>query len=91
MLMFFQGETQRCVDDICDIQSDDNNPNDCAKTPHSVTHSVDMVRYYSISRVFTAEAQEESAEYYDDDDEREQDYEEFMCGTDVTDEYIGFY
>lgn len=89
MLMFFQGETQKCVDDICDIQADENNPNDCSKTPHSVTHSVDMVRYFRISRVFTAEAPEETLPDYDDDDS-EQDYDDYMCGSDVTDAYMGF-
>ena len=89
MLMFFQGETQKCVDDICDIQADENNPNDCSKTAHSVTHSVDMVRYFRISRVFTAEAPEETLPDYDDDDS-EQDYDDYMCGSDVTDAYMGF-
>ena len=90
MLMFFRGETQRCVDDICDIQADEANPNDCAKQPHSVTHSVDMVRYYSISRVFTAEPVEPPQQDYEEDD-REMDYEEYMCGSDVSEEYFGFF
>ena len=89
-LMFFREECMPCIDDICDIQADETNLNDCAKQPHDVTHSVDMVRYYSINRVIEAEAEkEEVAEYMEDD--QEMDYEDFMCGTDVTDGYMNFF
>lgn len=74
------------IDDIKDIQADDKNPNDCSKDPHDVTHRVDAVRYYCISRVVSAEAQALAEQY--DDDVSEEDYEEFMTGGEVTDSYI---
>lgn len=80
MLMFFREETLACIDDICDIQSDPDKPDDCAKQPHDVTHSVDMVRYYVINRVLEAENEKQEVANFDDDDETEQGYEDYMCG-----------
>lgn len=81
MLMFFKGVTERCTDDICDIQADENNVEDCAKIPHAVTHSVDAVRYFCISRVLSAEAQKEHTEAAVwDEEESVEDYDEYMCG-----------
>lgn len=87
-LMFFD-DLRRVISDIRDIQADDKNPNDCAKQPHDVTHSVDMVRYFCVSRVTPAE-QEEKVEIYYDEPEPQEDYETFMCGAEITDEYMGF-
>lgn len=86
-LMFFDS-VQKVVDDIISIQADDKNPNDCAKMPHDVTHTVDMCRYYCINRVLTPEPVKE--ELPDDDEEHEEDYETFMCGDEITDEYMNF-
>jgi len=33
------------------IQSDEINPNDCAREPHDITHTVDALRYFCISRI----------------------------------------
>lgn len=56
----------RIIEDIKDIQADDNNPNDCAKEPHDVTHSVDALRYYCISRITVTAAQETEDDEYED-------------------------
>ena len=53
-LMFFD-VCKEVIGDIQDIQADEKNPNDCAKDPHEVTHTVDGVRYYCISRVLPAQ------------------------------------
>lgn len=92
MLMFFKGVTQRCTDDICDIQADENNPEDCAKIPHAVTHSVDAVRYYCISRVMSAEAPAADVKRPAFDEEMpEEDYDDFMCGGEAINEYVDYY
>ena len=86
-LMFFD-TLERVISDIKDIQADEKNPNDCAKEPHEVTHSVDMVRYYCISRASSAEAPEKGRPIPEDDDE--QSYEQFMCGSEASEEYLEF-
>ncbi len=75
------------INDLKDIQADEDNPNDCAKMPHDVTHSVDMLRYYCISRVMSAEAEVEID--YDDEDEGD-DYATFMTGGAPSTGYLGY-
>lgn len=88
-LMFFKS-CDRIISDISDIQADDKNPNDCAKQPHSVTHSVDSARYYCVSRVLAAEAERIKAEIVDEDDSGKESYDEFMCGGDASDDYMAY-
>lgn len=87
-LLFFNTCNQT-TDDIKDIQADDKNPNDCAKEPHEVTHRVDAVRYYCISRTMAAEAERVEAEYEDAEDE-EEDYDDYMTGGPVTASYMAY-
>ena len=88
-LMFFR-TCKQTIDDLKDIQADDNNPNDCAKDPHDVTHRVDCVRYYCISRTVPAEqASANTVELYDDEDAGE-DYDEFMTGGAATASYMNY-
>ena len=87
-LMFFD-TCEKVIDDIKDIQADDKNLNDCAKIPHDVTHSVDAVRYFVISRVAAAEKEQAAKPVAPDDDEEfEQDYELWMCGGEITEAYM---
>lgn len=89
-LMFFD-VCKEAISDIQDIQADEKNPNDCAKDPHDVTHTVDGVRYYCVSRVLPAEAKEaESVQrvIYDDDDDAQESYDDFMCGGEITAGYL---
>jgi len=85
-LMFFD-TCEKVIEDIKDIQADEKNLNDCAKMPHDVTHSVDMCRYFCISRVAAAETEVPAAPVYEDE-EPEQDYESWMCGGEITDVYM---
>lgn len=87
-LLFFNTCNQT-IDDIKDIQADDKNPNDCAKEPHEVTHRVDAVRYYCISRTMSAEAERIEAELADEEDE-EEDYDDYMTGGAVTASYMAY-
>lgn len=57
---------KRLISDLTAIQADADNPGDAAKSPHEVTHTVDALRYYCVSRVAPAERpgaeREEAAE-----------------------------
>ncbi len=46
---------KRLIGDLAAIQADDTDPNDCAKEPHEVTHTVDALRYFCVSRFAPAE------------------------------------
>lgn len=48
-LLFFDS-CRGTWEDMRTIQTDERNPNDCAREPHELTHSCDMLRYFCISR-----------------------------------------
>ena len=70
----------KLISDIKSIQADDKNPNDCAKEPHDITHTVDAARYFLVTRTLKAEVQL-PLEDEEDEGQRVESYEEFMCGT----------
>ncbi len=76
----------RLLHDLRDIQADPDNPDDCAKQPHDVTHSVDALRYFCVSRRFAA------AETDTDEpgEEGETSFETFMTGGEPPEEYLEF-
>jgi phage terminase large subunit len=76
----------RPISDIRDIQADDKNPNDCAKQPHDISHSVDAIRYYCVSRTLAAEVKKAETET---ETEKAQDYESYMCGGEPSLAYMG--
>jgi len=87
-LMFFD-TCPNVIQDIMDIQADEDKPNDCAKDPHDVTHSVDSCRYFCIMRTiptepekFVPKEEEEEIEY--------QDATEFCLGGEVTASYLAY-
>ena len=88
-LMIFNN-LDRLISDVRDIQADDKNPNDCAKEPHDVTHSVDMLRYYCVSRQLAAEEQKAKIEAQDEFEQSKQDYTEWMCGDAPTEDYMNY-
>lgn len=61
-------------EDVSTIQADEDNPSDCAKEPHEVTHAVDALRYYCVSRRMQAEP----VAVVDDEECEGCSYEEFM-------------
>lgn len=69
-----------CTEFIGDMQamlSDENNPNDCAKEPHEITHILDASRYYAISRTLPSEKSEPLSAMEEDGKEL---YDDFMTG-----------
>ncbi len=79
-LLFFD-TCKRIVDDLRAIQSDTINPNDCATEPHDVTHSVDALRYFCVSRTLSSPRSGDNVNTetnpWDDDSIS---YEAFMTG-----------
>ena len=86
-LMIFDG-CRSLIACLKAIQSDERNPNDCAKQPHDVTHSVDALRYFCISRVLPGLIPEETAER--DEFSLMEDYDESMTGGEADMSYIGY-
>ena len=87
-LMFFEG-CKGAIGDLQDIQADEKNPNDCAKDPHEITHTVDGVRYWCVSRSLPAEPlREDTADLFEEEDGPE-DYEAYMTGGEPTAGYLG--
>jgi phage terminase large subunit len=78
------------IQDLQDIQADERNPNDCAKEPHEITHTVDALRYYCISRQTPAGSNKAGQDLdEEDEDEPEESYETYMCGGEASADYIG--
>ena len=73
------------IGDLEAIQADETNPNDCAKQPHDVTHSPDMLRYFCISRTLPGEKEVEGVVY---DEFEDTDAEDELTGGEVSAEYI---
>ena len=86
-LMIFDG-CRSLIACLKAIQSDERNPNDCARQPHDVTHSVDALRYFCISRVLPGFIPEETAE--GDEFSLMEDYDESMTGGEADMSYIGY-
>lgn len=47
------------IESVKMIQHDEKNPNDCAKDPHEITHSVDAIRYLCTSFTFAPDRLQE--------------------------------
>ena len=73
------------INDLQTIQADETTPNDCAKVPHDITHSPDMLRYFCISRTLPGEVPVEPV-YPDEFDDA--DVEDEMTGGEVSVGYI---
>lgn len=86
-LLFFDN-CKEIISDIQAIQSDEKNPNDCAKEPHEITHTVDGIRYFCISRTLSTEIPEAVDDW--DDPDIEEDYDECMTGGEASAAYLAY-
>ncbi|MBQ4254220.1 MAG: hypothetical protein II712_05255, partial [Erysipelotrichaceae bacterium] len=77
------------LEDIQSIQRDELNPNDCAKDPHDITHTVDGVRYFCINRSLQAQKPEKKREP-DEFDDVPDEYENYMTGGEIPEQYMTF-
>ena len=86
-------DLEKVIEDIESIQADEKNPNDCAKDPHDVTHTVDACRYFLINRSRRAEKKKKRRrvpplEFLDSEDTSGEDYEAYMCGGEINADYM---
>lgn len=72
------------------IQCDERDPNDCAKQPHEITHAVDAIRYYCISRVLSSDGSPVIQQPDDDIETGAEDYDDVMTGGCVTASYLNY-
>lgn len=91
-IMFFD-DLEKVIEDIESIQADEKNPNDCAKDPHDVTHSVDACRYFVINRSQRAKAKTKKRRlnplaFLEIEEASEENYEDFMCGGEPSASYL---
>jgi phage terminase large subunit len=70
------------------LQHSEKNPSDVATEPHEITHSPDALRYFCAFRAMGA--MKEEPVKYDYEDERLEDYDEAMCGGQVTESYLNY-
>ncbi len=77
------------ISDLQAIQADEKNPNDCAKQPHEITHTIDGLRYYCVNRVLPAN-ESLPEPIYEEPDEHLEDYDEFMTGGEATAAYLAY-
>ena len=66
------------IEDLKAIQSDEKNPNDCARMPHNVTHTVDALRYFAQSRILRSVEKPEAG--FEPEEWELADYELLMTG-----------
>lgn len=86
-LVFFNG-CRRICEELSEIQTDDNNPNDVAKEPHDITHGPDGLRYFCVSRSLPGEPEKGAPEPDEEFSAPENDYDEVMTGGEAGADYI---
>jgi len=86
-LLFFDS-CKEIISDIQAIQADEKNPNDCAKEPHEITHTVDGVRYFCISRTLPTLTPEPSDDW--DEPGIDEDYDDCMTGGEASANYLAY-
>ena len=53
-----------------------------------ITHTVDGIRYFCVSRVLAAEAKAQTAGEWPDEDEEQESYDSDMTGGEITAGYL---
>lgn len=71
------------------IQHDEKKPDDCATDPHDITHIVDALRYYAVTRLLGAE-RPQTPELPDLDTAAVTDYDEEMTGGELDEGYLAY-
>ena len=82
-LIFFDN-CKRICEELGEIQTDDNNPNDVAKEPHDITHGPDGIRYFCISRSLPGEPEA----VVEEEEEEINDYDMEMTGGEAGNDYL---
>ena len=85
--MLFFDTCPGIIRDLPALQHDEKKINDCAVTPHEITHGPDAIRYFCLYRALGAQAAPEETER---DEDAGQDYDEFMTGGDAPGGYLDY-
>lgn len=88
-LIFFDTCTE-VINSLQCIQADENNPSDCAKNPHNITHAIDGVRYFCCNRTLSSDGKPSETQADDDEDDDAEDYGTFMTGGAARPEYLSY-
>lgn len=89
-LIFFD-TCKEVINSLQCIQADETNPSDCAKNPHNITHAIDGVRYFCVSRVLAKDDGATTSSVFEEEDEENfTDYNSYMCGGYVSTGYISY-
>lgn len=86
-LVFFNN-CKRICEELSEIQTDENNPNDVAKEPHDITHGPDGIRYFCVSRSLPGEPENEAAGEDEEFLAEESDYDMVMTGGEADAGYL---
>ena len=75
------------IRDLPALQHDEKKVNDCAVTPHDITHGPDALRYFALYRALEArvEPQKEAQ-----DEDAGQEYDDYMTGGDLLGGYLSY-
>ncbi len=79
--LLISSECKRLLSDMAAIQADRDDPGDAAREPHEVTHTVDALRYFCVSRTLTAERPRAA---------REEPEEDPIFGGEPTEDYLNY-
>ena len=86
MLVF--NDCRGLIDDLQALQYDDKNVSDVAKNPHEFTHRPDALRYFAQSRFLIPEM--DSPYSVDEETDNRVDYDEEMCGGEMSRSYLNY-
>ena len=71
------------------LQHSSKNPSDVGTEPHEFTHSPDAIRYFCAFRAMGA-MPDDIIQRYDDGDTNIEDYDDAMCGGEVSGSYLAY-
>ena len=87
--MLITEECKGLIRNLPAIQHDDKNPSDCATEPHEITHILDALRYFAVTRTLNAErVYTPTPEDYEP--MQLTDYDEEMTGGDMDENYLTY-
>lgn len=87
--MLITEECKGLIRNLPAIQHDDKNPSDCATEPHEITHILDALRYFAVTRTLNAErVYTPTPEDYEP--MQMTDYDDEMTGGDMDENYLTY-
>ncbi len=86
--LMISADCARLIRDLPALQHDEKNPSDCAKQPHDITHVPDALRYGMVYR--TMGAVMTPVRDLEAEDERLEDYDEYMTGGGAAESYLTY-